>query len=40
MEFYLFNLFLFDTAVSVIDLNVFNNNDTFSSKFYDKQDDF
>ena len=36
MEFYLFNLFLFDTAFSIIDLNVSNNNNTVSSKFYDK----
>ena len=40
MEFYLSNLFPFDTAVPILDLNVSNNDDTVSSKFYDKQDDF
>ena len=40
MEFYLFNLFLFDTAVSIIILNESNNDETVSSKFDEKQDDF
>ena len=40
MEFYLSNLFPFVTAVHILDLIVSNNDDTVSSKFYDKQDDF